>query len=49
MKHEGLWTLRNNLRASEGRGGGEWDRLVMGSKEGCIAWCTGCYTQLMNH
>ena len=29
MKHERLWTLRNKLRASEGR-----DRLVMGSKEG---------------
>ena len=34
MKHERLWTLRNNLRASEGRGVGERDRLVMGSKEG---------------
>ena len=34
MKHERLWTLRNKLRASEGRGLGEWDRLVMGSKEG---------------
>ena len=33
MKHERLWTLRNKLRASEGRVG-EWDRLVMGSKEG---------------
>ena len=34
MKHERLWTLRNNLRVLEGRGTGEWDRLVMGSKEG---------------
>ena len=34
MKHERLWTQRNKLRASEGRGVGEWDRLVMGSKEG---------------
>ena len=34
MKHERLWTLRNKLRASEGRGVGEWDRPVMGSKEG---------------
>ena len=34
MKHERLWTLRNKLRASEGRGMGEWDRLVMGSNEG---------------
>ena len=33
MKHERLWTLRNKLRASEGRGLGEWDRLVMGIKE----------------
>ena len=34
MKHERLWTLRNKLRASEERGVGEWDRLVMDSKEG---------------
>ena len=34
MKHERLWTLRIKRRASEGRGVGEWDRLVMGSKEG---------------
>ena len=27
MKHERLWTLRNKLRATEGRGVGEWDRL----------------------
>ena len=33
MKHERLWTLRNKLRASEGRGVGESDRLVMGSNE----------------
>ena len=26
--------MRNKLKASEGRGVGEWDRLVMGSKEG---------------
>ena len=26
--------MRNKLRASEGRGVGEWDRPVMGSKEG---------------
>ena len=31
MKHERLWTMRNKLRASEGRGR---DRLVMGIKEG---------------
>ena len=34
MKHERLWTLRNKLRASEGRGVGEWDRLVMRRNEG---------------
>ena len=34
MKHERLWTLRNKLRASEGREVGEWDRLVMGDREG---------------
>ena len=33
MNHERLWTLRNKLRASEGRVVGEWDRLVMGGKE----------------
>ena len=36
MKHERLWTMRNKLRASEGRGVGEWDRLVIGSKEGTL-------------
>ena len=34
MKHERLWTMRNKLRATEGRGVGQWDRPVMGSKEG---------------
>ena len=34
MKHERLWTLRNKLRASEGRSMGEWDRLVVGGGEG---------------
>ena len=34
MNHERLWTLGNKLRASEGRGVGEWDRPVMGIKEG---------------
>ena len=29
-----LWTLGNKLRTSEGTGVGEWDRLVMGCKEG---------------
>ena len=34
MNHERLWTLGNKLRASEERGMGDWDRLVMGIKEG---------------
>ena len=34
MSHERLWILGNKLRASEGRGLREWDRLVMGIKEG---------------
>ena len=34
MKNERLWTVRNKLRSSEGRGVGDGDRLVMGSKEG---------------
>ena len=34
MNDERLWPLRNKLRASEGRGVGEWDRLVLGGKEG---------------
>ena len=38
MNHERLWTMRNKLRASEGRGVGDWGRLVMRSKEG--TYCT---------
>ena len=34
MNHERLWTLGNKLRASEGRGMGDWDRPVMGIREG---------------
>ena len=34
MKRERLWTLRNKVRVSEGRRMGEWDRPVMGGKEG---------------
>ena len=34
MNHKRLWTLVNKLRASEGRGMGEWERPVMGIKEG---------------
>ena len=34
MNHERLWTLGNKPRVSEGMEVGEWDRLVMGSKEG---------------
>ena len=33
MNHERLWTLGNKLRASEGRGVGDWDRPVIGIKE----------------
>ena len=34
MNHESLWTLGNKLKASEGKGVGDWDRPVMGIKEG---------------
>ena len=34
MNHERVWTLGNKLRASEGRRMGDWDRPVMGIKEG---------------
>ena len=34
MNHERLCTLGNKLRALEGKGIGEWDRPVMGIKEG---------------
>ena len=34
MNHERLGTLRNKLRASEGRRVEDWDKLVMGIKEG---------------
>ena len=34
MNPERLWTLGNKLRASEAREVGDWDRPVMGSKEG---------------
>ena len=34
MKHERLWTLRNKLRAAEGRGVEEWDRLMIAGGEG---------------
>ena len=33
MKHERLWTMRNK-QDFRGEGVGEWDRLVIGSKEG---------------
>ena len=41
MNHERQWTLRNQLKASEGRGVGEWDRLVMGSGEGTYCMVHG--------
>ena len=34
MNHDRLWTLGNKLRASEERGLEDWDRLVIGIKEG---------------
>ena len=34
MNHERLRTPGNKLRVLEGRGVGEWDRQVMGIKEG---------------
>ena len=39
MNHKRLWTLGNKLRALEGKGVGDRDGLVMGSKEGmyCMA------------
>ena len=33
MNHERLWTLGKKLRASEGRGVGDWAGPVMGIKE----------------
>ena len=38
MNHERLWTLGNKLRASEGRWVGDWDRPVMGTKEGRVLY-----------
>lgn len=32
--HEGLWTLGNKLKVSEGRGLGGWGSWMMGIKEG---------------
>ena len=34
MNHERLWALGNKPSASEWRGVGDWDRPVMGIKEG---------------
>ena len=34
MNHKRLWTLGRKLRAAERRGMGDWDRPVMGIKEG---------------
>ena len=34
MNHERLWTVGNKLSSSEGRGIRDWDRPVMGIKEG---------------
>ena len=38
MNQERLWTLGNKLRASERTGVWDWDRQVMGIKEG--TYCT---------
>ena len=34
MNHERLWTLGNKLTASDGSLVGDWDRPMMGIKEG---------------
>ena len=34
MNHERWWTLGNKLRAPEERGLGDWERPVLGIKEG---------------
>ena len=34
MNHKRPWTLGNKLRASEGEGVVDWDRPLMGIKEG---------------
>ena len=49
MSHEILWTLGNKLRVSEGRGVGDGLAQWWVLRRGRIAWCTGCYTQVMNH
>ena len=46
MNRERIWTLGNKLMASEGRGVGEWDRLVMGLKEG--TYCSGHWVLYTN-
>ena len=48
VNHERLWTLKNNLRVSRGRGwkvgGTRW--WVLGRAR--IAWSTGCGEKTMN-
>ena len=41
MNHERLWTLGNKLRASEWRGVGEWDGVVLGSGGGMCCMVHG--------
>ena len=51
MNPERLQTLGNKLRVSEGRGVGEWDRLVMGIKEGMycmVHWVLYASNELWN-
>ena len=50
MVYERLWTLGNKLRASEGREGvGNWDRPVMGIKEGTYCMEHWVLYANMNH
>ena len=50
MKHERLWTMTNKLRASERRRVRDWDRPVIGIKEGAycmVHWVL--YAKIMEH
>ena len=46
MNHKRLWTLGNKLRALWGRRG-DWDRPVMGIKEG--TYCMGHWVLYANN
>ena len=47
MKHERI-DSEKQTEGLRGEGLGEWDRPVV-VRRARIAWCPGCYTQLMNH